>query len=896
MRDNLDLSNCSMLDLFSMEVESQGEVLNDNLLNLENQLQESQGQASASSLALLESLMRASHSIKGAARIVQLEPAVRIAHVMEDCFMAAMDRTINLQSDHIDLLLQAVDFLLAIGQVGEANINHWLGEHQGEAEQLVISIASIMGRRKSDRGSDKSPQTQRTTTTPQPPPPSPAKSQKIPKTPELLTPPPSNSNRRKTPETPEDEFFLGSTLEADEEPENSSFRDFELSLDDVFSEDTDIQLGKSKYIQDISDISEEESTGNLLTESASKLESTFDLSEEVMTWVEDDNEPISQGTSSLTSTPKDEPITSISSGGGSSKDRFVRVSAEGLNRLMGLAGESLVEATALSPMADSFITLKRSQLDLSRLLEQLQMILSQLSLGKEMDDFITDIVEKERECRTILGDRLSDLEQFAYRSFNLSDRLYREVIATHMRPFEEGVTGFPRMVRDISRKLNKRVKLEIAGRMTMVDRDILRKLEAPLTHILSNSIDHGIESPEERVKKGKPPEGHILLEASHRFGMLSINVIDDGRGIELEKLRQSIVDKGLVPAEMAKQLNEAELMEFIFLPNFSTSKTVTDISGRGVGLNIAKTMVQEVGGNLQAVSRPGEGMSFHFQLPLTLSVIRTLLVDIAGQPYAFPLSRIDQILTLNYKDIHSVENRQYFTLEGQNIGLVRADQVLNISSPASPLEPLSIVILSDQTNRYGLVVDRFIGEKSLVVRPLDSRLGKVQDISGAAILEDGSPILILDVLDLVRSLDKLLANVQVNQIKTEEEAEWKENKKHILVVDDSITVREMEKKLLQNQGYLVDVAVDGMEGWNAVRMGNYDLVISDIDMPRMNGIKLVSQIKNHPNLKSIPVIIVSYKDREEDRLQGLEAGADYYLTKSSFHDDTLINAVVDLIG
>ena len=289
-------------------------------------------------------------------------------------------------------------------------------------------------------------------------------------------------------------------------------------------------------------------------------------------------------------------------------------------------------------------------------------------------------------------------------------------------------------------------------------------------------------------------------------------------------------------------------------------------------------------------------MNFHFQLPLTLSVIRTLLVEIAGEPYAFPLSRIDQILTLNFDDIHSVENRQYFSLNNQNIGLVRAEQVLELTSNSTPTEPLSVIVVSDQTNRYGLVIDRFLGEKSLVVRPLDPRLGKVQDITGAAFLEDGSPILIIDVLDLVRSLDKILANISINHVKTKEETAWHQSSKHILVLDDSITVREMERKLLENKGYKVDIAVDGMEGWNAVRVGHYDLVISDIDMPRMNGIKLVHNIKSSPQLKSIPVIIVSYKDREEDRLQGLEVGADYYLTKSSFHDDTLINAVIDLIG
>lgn len=377
--------------------------------------------------------------------------------------------------------------------------------------------------------------------------------------------------------------------------------------------------------------------------------------------------------------------------------------------------------------------------------------------------------------------------------------------------------------------------------------------------------------------------------------MLSINVSDDGSGIDLSYLRQRVLEKQLVTAEMAQQLTEAELIEFIFLPGFSTTNQVTELSGRGVGLNIAKTMVEEVGGNIQAVSKFGKGMNFHFQLPLTLSVIRTLLVEISGEPYAFPLTRIDHAIRVNVADISYAENKQYFTLNGHNIGLVRADQVLELPPSKFSADTFSIVIVSDQLNRYGLVVDQFLGEKNLVIRPIDHRLGKVQDISAAALLEDGSPVLILDVLDLIRSVDKILTTSYLAQANYEPEVIWMQLAKKILVVDDSITVRETEKKLLQNHGYQVDSAIDGMEAWNMILTGKYDLIISDVDMPRMNGIKLVHQVKNHPLFKGTPVIIVSYKDREEDRIQGLEAGADYYLTKGSFRDDTLIKAVRDLM-
>lgn len=577
-------------------------------------------------------------------------------------------------------------------------------------------------------------------------------------------------------------------------------------------------------------------------------------------------------------------------------DRVVRVNAENLNRIMGLAGESLVEAKWLQPFADSLLKLRKNQGQLYNLLEKLQESLSDCVLDQRSEDYLGSARKKANDCRHILSDRLNELELFARRSANLSDRLYREVIASNMRPFADGVSAFPRMLRDLARQLGKQVKFEVIGKSTQVDRDILEKLEAPLTHILRNALDHGLEMPDARLAAGKSAEGTIRLEAAHRGGMLSITVSDDGSGIEPEKLREKIVTKGMVSAEMAAKLTEPELMDFLFLPGFSTASQVTEISGRGVGLDIVQSMVQEVGGILRAASVPGKGMSFHLQLPLTLSVIRTLLVEISGEPYAFPLTRIDRIVMVDSADIAIAENRQYFSLDNQNIGLVTAYQVLQLPAPPEKLDLLPVIIVSDRSSSYGLAVDKFLGERDLVVRPLDPRLGKVADISAAAFMEDGSPVLIIDVEDLVRSTDKLLSETRLQKVSQNAQTSELTNRKRVLVVDDSITVREVERKLLENQGYQVEIAVNGMDGWNALRTGDFDLVISDVDMPRMTGIELVSQIKNHSGLKSIPVIIVSYKDREEDRIRGLEVGADYYLTKSSFHDDTLLNAVVDLIG
>lgn len=578
------------------------------------------------------------------------------------------------------------------------------------------------------------------------------------------------------------------------------------------------------------------------------------------------------------------------------QDRVLRVTAQNLNRLMGLAGESLVESRWLQPFAHSLLKLKINLNDVARYLDFLRELLEEKGMNERVEHYFVELQHRASECTQNLTDRMSDLEMFILRHANLSDRLYREVIDSRMRPFADGVEGFPRMVRDLARQLNKKVHFEINGKNTPVDREILEKLEAPLSHLLRNAIDHGIELPEERVKKGKNPEGSVKLEAQHRAGMLAITVSDDGRGLDIEFLRTKIIERNLVARNIALTLTNAELLDFLFLPGFTTTSEVTEISGRGVGLNVVQSMLQEVAGTIRVFSESGKGMVFHLLLPLTLSVIRALIVDIAGEPYAFPLARVDRALYILKSEIEFIENRQYFKYHGQNIGLVTAAQVLDLEETAFQSTTVSIIVLSDHVNSYGIVVDQFLGEKELVVQELDARLGKVPNINSGGLMEDGSPVLIVDIEDIIRSIDTILSGGPLHKLAYSEGVLETKKKKKILVVDDSLTVREVECRLLQNKGYEVQSAVNGVDGWNALRSGKFDLVVTDIDMPRMNGIELLKLMRADQKLKDLPVMIVSYKERDEDRIAGLEAGANYYLTKSSFHDETLVKAVIDLIG
>jgi two-component system sensor histidine kinase and response regulator WspE len=581
---------------------------------------------------------------------------------------------------------------------------------------------------------------------------------------------------------------------------------------------------------------------------------------------------------------------------GDAEERVVRVTAQSLTRLMGLAGESLVEARWLQPFASSLLRLKRLQALVSDDLGELGQTLSEDDAAQRSRTLLADASQRLAECHQLLAQRIEEFEAHARQSDDLNSRLYHEVIVSRMRPFRDGVQGFPRLVRDLGRQLGKKVQFEIIGETTHVDRDILDKLEAPLNHILRNALDHGLETAEQRRQTGKPETGHLTVEARHSAGMLSISIRDDGRGIDVEKLRRKVVERKLTTREMAASLSETELLEFLFLPGFSTAEQVTEVSGRGVGLDVVHSMVHAVGGSVRIQSRPGNGTTFHLQLPITLSVIRAVLVEIAGEPYAFPHNRIDRLIRLPRSALQSLEHRQYFDVDGRNVGVVLARQILHLDAEETTGDDLVVVLFSNQTQQYGLIVDGFRGEQDLVVRPLDSRLGKVPNVSAAAILEDGSPVLIVDLDDLRRSIEKLLQGGRLRRAEHAAQHARMTRTKRILVVDDSITVREVQRQLLANRGYEVETAVDGEDGWNVVRGGDFDLVISDVDMPRLNGLDFVRRIKADSRLQAIPVVIVSYKDREEDRLRGLDAGANYYLTKSSFHDETLVQAVQDLIG
>jgi two-component system sensor histidine kinase and response regulator WspE len=555
--------------------------------------------------------------------------------------------------------------------------------------------------------------------------------------------------------------------------------------------------------------------------------------------------------------------------------RHIRIAADRFDKIMSLASETLVASRTLAGYGAEFERRRHAIARVLQVLDDPQSTPGARTAG---------LREIDRQALAMAVD-VAEFDQIARAHERTAEDLYRSVLAGRLRPFSEGVRAASRLVRDTARELGKQVRLEVLGESTRVDRDILERLEAPISHLITNAIDHGIETPEERVARGKPAEAWLRIHARHENGRLVITVQDDGRGVYSDEVRERIVSRGLVSAETAAGLSDAELLEFLFLPGFSTRESVSAVSGRGVGLNVVQSMVQEAGGSVVVQSTPEVGTSFRLTLPVTRSVVRVIRIQVEGEQYAVPLVRIDRVAHLELAVNPDPTATPSVEFNGASIPVFPLGPLLGLSSRPLPSGALPVLLCGG----LAFAVDQLVDEVELPVRRLDPRLGKIPGVSAASLDENGLPLLILDVEDLIQT-------ALGHPASTGGEAGSESAAPHILVVDDSHTVREMERRLLVRAGYQVTTAQNGQEAWNLLRLNDYDLLISDIDMPQMNGIELVTKVRGNARLGRMPVIILSYKGRDEDRRRGLEAGADFYLTKGDFQNENFRQAVVDLIG
>jgi two-component system, chemotaxis family, sensor kinase CheA len=472
-----------------------------------------------------------------------------------------------------------------------------------------------------------------------------------------------------------------------------------------------------------------------------------------------------------------------------------------------------------------------------------------------------------------------------------------------MLPVSSMVEAFPAMVRDISHEQNKEIDFIITGKELELDKRILEELKDPLIHLIRNSISHGIGKPEERTLLNKPPRGRITLDFSAKeSGLVEITITDDGKGIDKERLIKAAVKSGFLTNDTAGKLEPNDVLNLIYKSGVSTSSIITDISGHGLGLSIVQEKVVKLNGNISVETETKKGTTFHILTPMTLATFRGITVLLKEYMFILPTMNVERVLKLKQEDIKTVENHETILIENKIISLVNMGEVLGLpehkhagsdknEKGIANSNQIAVVVLFSGELRVAFKVDDFVEEQQVLVKGLGKLLVRVKNISGATILGSGKVIPVLNVQDILRSAVKL--NGKKSDLPEDKLVGHKTGK--ILIAEDSITSRTLIKNILETAGYQVTTSVDGADAYTKARTGDFDIVISDVDMPKMNGFELTAKIKNDKKLSETPVVLVTALESREDKEHGIEVGADAYIIKSSFDQTNLLEIIKKLI-
>lgn len=471
--------------------------------------------------------------------------------------------------------------------------------------------------------------------------------------------------------------------------------------------------------------------------------------------------------------------------------------------------------------------------------------------------------------------------------------LQNEVRLLRLVPASTVLRHLTRTVRDMAQELNKSIEFEITGDSVKLDKTILEGLKDPITHLLRNAIDHGIESPEIRKKNGKSEAGKITIQIVEEGNQILIDIKDDGAGIDSKVIAQTALKKHNMTHTVLDLMTESNLLELIFLPEFSTKEVINEISGRGIGLDVVRQNVKDLKGTVTVTTQKGMGTSFHLRLPLTLSSDRGLSIKSAGQLFFIPINAIEHLMTIDVSDIHEVEASQIILFNKKPVSLFTLSDLLNLTPPTKVLpERLPVVVLKKDWHFMALVVEDIIGEREIVIKPLQPPLNHVPSVVGGTLSMTGEVIIVLDPISLI---NQALQLDNINRIKISSKGLTERACHPILLVDDSITTRTLEKNILETNNYQVTVAVDGKDALDLLQKHTFSLVITDVDMPNLNGFELTKHIKKSDRLKDIPVIIVTSQDSEAHKKLGVDAGADAYIVKHQFESTELLEIVGQLV-
>ncbi|GAW66132.1 chemotaxis protein CheA [Geoanaerobacter pelophilus] len=484
-----------------------------------------------------------------------------------------------------------------------------------------------------------------------------------------------------------------------------------------------------------------------------------------------------------------------------------------------------------------------------------------------------------------------DLEEDVLYLDYLIQELHEKAMALRMLPLRSICDGFERLVRDLAQQLGKEVRLQIAGHGIEMDRVLLEGLKPMLIHLLTNAVCHGIESPEKRAEAGKPREGVVSLSARHEGRSVLVEVADDGQGMDPARIKAAALAKGVIDPREAEAMSDEEALYLTFRTGFSTAEMVTDVSGRGVGMDVVKRNVERVKGNITLTSEKGSGSRISMQLPLTLSVIEALLVECGGECFALPLNYVQEILKVRPEEISLLGAGEVIKVRGVTTSLYSLAAMLELPRQAKGAQALAVIVLKLADQRLAFAVDAHLGSSEVVVKGLGKQFRRVRFLFGATIMGDGNPALILNVPDL------FAAAANGGRAAVRDEAGGAEARRfRVLVVDDSITTRTMEQSILLTHGYQVVTAVSGEDALDKCDAEDFDLIISDVEMPGVNGFELTRRLRESERYREVPVIIVSSLSRDEDKRQALQAGAQAYIVKGAFDQGMLLETVQMLIG
>ncbi|HSI03424.1 MAG: response regulator [Myxococcota bacterium] len=567
---------------------------------------------------------------------------------------------------------------------------------------------------------------------------------------------------------------------------------------------------------------------------------------------------------------------------------------QGGGRTMHVATALLDNMTdEISNLSGSLVRNRQYLARLTTMVDDLRELMRATGEGGEAQDPVERAAALEK-IATLPGRITTELREFREHHFRLDlsfSELSEHTREARLQALRSVFAGYPSFVRNVARQEGKRIRVETSGEELGIDQRVLDEIGEPCLHLLRNSVVHGIETPEERRRSGKREEGLVSIHARQDGELVRIEFSDDGRGIDVDRVRRRAIAMGTIDEEHASRLNPEELARLVFTSGLSTAATTTELAGRGVGLDVVSTVIDRMGGTVTLETIHGVGTKFVLQVPVSLSLTRALFLETADQTFAVPNAAVVEVYRLPVREIRTIEGRETTSFRGKLLPLVRLREALGLKGIKDIfVNKVGVVVLRSGDDMAGFVVDNLIGEREIVARPFGHYVGRAYMASGVTLMENGDVVLILHPPDLLRSLHD---TKRTRGAAGEARADGSERR--ILYAEDSIITREYAAGVLRSRGFQVVEASDGVEAFERLQVDRFDLLLTDLQMPRMDGFKLCAQVRKDPRLKNLPIVVMSTLDTPETKRMALDAGADAYLVKSSFAADTLISTIGHVI-